>query len=142
LDQAVRNHYQIKSISGVMCQRYEDMTIDMFAAANATADFLGLEPTEAVISEVVEECSVEKARQISANLSERWGLMLKLLPWLHKARVRVYAYDKNGTLLHYNHISENAGAIGSWRTQLKQHEGAILTHRYEQWLQEEGYSLG
>jgi hypothetical protein len=142
LDQAVRNHYQIKSISGVMCQRYEDVTIDMPAAANAMADFLGLETTEAAISEIVEQCSLEKARQISAHVSERWGVTLKLLPWLHKAGIRVAAYDKNDTLLHYNHISEHAGAIGSWRTQMPKHESDLLTNRYEQWLQEEGYSLG
>jgi hypothetical protein len=141
LDNAIANHYRIKALPGVLWQRYEDTVTDMPGAVCEQAAFLGVEPEECVVSSVVDECSIERSRSIADNVKKEWGIKAKLLPLLHKARIRAYAYDKSRTLVHHNHISESAGDIGIWRRELQRHEVDLLTDRYEQWLREEEYEL-
>lgn len=45
------------------------------------------------------------------------------------------------TLLHPDHISQDAGTIGSWRKDLSEDEIKQITTQYKDWLQDLGYTL-
>lgn len=142
LDTAITSHYSIKSIKGeVLWQKYEHTVANVPDAVWTQAKFLGLEPTESIVSEVADECSIENSRRVAESISRDGGLKTKLLPWLHRVRIRHYAYDRERTLLHHNHISSTSGSTNIWRKELKRHEANLLTERYKEWLQEEGYEL-
>ena len=139
LDRVIDVHYRIKAMDNVLWQKYEDVVADNTSAIWAQADSLKLQPTEDIVSEVAKECSLENADRIGRSLQKALGVKVKSL-LRSGAGIPINIYDKY-TLLHPDHISRNAGAIGAWRTELTDQETCIITERYRLWLHDEGYPL-
>lgn len=138
LDAAVMIFNELCSTEGVLWQKYEEVVGDLSSAIKSQAAFLGLKPSEDVVHQVVEECSMPEAKRSTDSLL--MVTMRFVQQALHKIGVRFTYYDKH-SLLHPDHISKNRGAIGIWQQELAEEEIAMLTERYRVWLHKAGYPV-
>lgn len=143
LDQAVAVYYEMRSVQGVLWQRYEEVIRDLPTAVHTVTNFLSLHPSQDTTTVVAEECSLESVRKSAEQL--RGGLIAKLYSLqslLQHIGIPIAILGENydrRTLLHPDHISESAGAIGMWRTELDRQELNVITERYGKWLADAGY---
>ena len=138
IDCAVAVFNELCSTEGVLWQKYEEVVGDLSSAVRSQAAFLGLEPSEDMVHQVVEECSMSEAKRSTASLP--MVAMRFVQQSLQKVGVRFAYYNKH-SLFHPNHISKNRGASGIWQQELAEEEIAMLTERYRVWLQKAGYSV-
>lgn len=156
LDKAISTYYKLKDIKGILWQKYEDVMQDIPEAIRTLADFLDLDPTEKIIKEITEECSLENIRKQQKNAKYYFAAIMK--PILHRLRLikhslyrigipedklrwlkdPMFGYDKQ-TLFHADHISVTAGSVGVWETALDKDEIDAIMERYGSWLLETGY---
>jgi hypothetical protein len=152
LDKAIQTYYSMKEISNVFFQKYEDLVSNIYGGIKSLSNFIELSPDGELIDKVVKECSLENmhsiAKNTKINLSRISLILLKSktppkIKSLLKKFIRTQQIIKfdSQTLLHPDHISENRGVIGIWRTALNEHEKVILTRRYKKWLIEAKYPL-
>ena len=152
LDKAIQIYYSLKEIPNVFFQKYEDLVCNIYGGIKALSNFIELNPGKEVIDKVVKECSLENMSRIAKNSEINFsGILLVFLKSKTPAKLKsllkkfidpqkFIKFDSQ-TLLHPDHISDNRGAIGIWRTALHEHEKVILTERYKTWLIEAKYSL-
>jgi len=161
LDKAIATYWEVQAIPVVLCQKYEDIISDVPVAVRALASFLGLRPTEGIIASVAKECSLESATKTARSIRLNPFLRVKSMllrvgrkmqakrilcaigikeSVLRRIRDSMYYQDKIA-LLHPDHISENAGAIGKWRKELSDREIDTITGRYRSWFLEAGYTI-
>lgn len=152
LDLTIAAYYKIKGLPGVLWQKYEDVVKHIPAATNAQAAFLALEPTEEIVSAVARECSLDNVIQFTGAIEKTLGFKMKsllyrrsrlsnrLIALLEKLGSAIYLHDRR-TVLHPNHISENRGRSGLWKTNLTEDELGEIQKRYWAWLKESGYRL-
>ncbi len=166
LDRAVSTYYEMKTLQGVLWQKYENAIRDLATSVREIADYLDLDPTENVIASVTKDCSLESAltgvENISMNVKVKHFIYRNVKPHIDKQSKRVpanikyilknsgisslvhyltspkYIYDKN-TILHPDHISKDAGAEGAWRRGLDKQDSNAVTARYKGWLFDAGY---
>lgn len=161
LDMATATYKEVLTLSNVLIQKYEDVVLDMPASVRAVAAFLGIEPTDSIITSVTEECSLESAKKTTGNIRSDPVFILK--SFLLRDEIRIPAniflkaigirstvrrklrnilnkYDKHA-LYHPDHISKNSGAIGKWRLELSDYEIEHIIERYKSWFSKAGYSL-
>src|SRR3972149_3606276 len=154
LDKATATYWEVQALPAVLSQRYEAVVRDIPVGVRAIAGFLGLRPAEGIIASVAKECALESATRTARSIRLNPFLRLKSIllrvgvkmrakrilrtigmqeSMLRRIRDSMYYYDKS-TLLHPDHISETAGAIGKWRTELSDREIDTLLARYRSWF--------
>lgn len=152
LDKAIQIYYAMEEIPNVFFQKYEDLVSNIYGGVKELSNFLEVNPSKEIIDKVVKECSLENMSSLSKstkiNFNEKLLVYLKSkTPTKFKPLLRIFIDPKkfvkfdSRTLLHPNHISENRGAMGIWRTALAEHEKVMFTERYKTWLIEARYSV-
>lgn len=149
LENAINNYYEIRSLDCVLTQRYEDVVGDLHTAVREIADYLYIKPSNELVSNIVEENSLEKA--LESMPKARLGRIIRRLhgdtlarklgiseAFIQKVAGFLSLRDKN-TLLLPNHISKNRGATGTWRTELTEYEIEEIHKRFGPWLKETNY---
>jgi len=137
LDKAISTFAEIQKLSNVLMQRYEDVVQNVPNAAWDLSKFLSIDISTQDMSTVVNSCTITKALENTKTLKKRFSTALMVL--LRRIGFSVTAYDSK-TLLHSNHISETAGAIGVWRSQLEKTELNTINAKFASWLKKQGYS--
>ena len=131
----------------ILWQEYQTVVDDIPSATGDLAQFLGLEADANLIAQVASEWSLEGARRVTQALRQTIDDRLAELG-RHSAeaqelrrqmRAKELSARDDVTQLHYNHISSDGGASGTWRTQLTEEEIEVLTTRYRWWLVDAGY---
>lgn len=160
LDKAVATYYEIQTLRSVLMQRYERIINDLPATTHEIANFLGLQPTNDLVSRVAEENSLEKAQRTAINTSHDFGKIVKSALMRIGLRLRIkdimrvigvpeswrrslrdaLIFQDDQTLLHPDHISKNKGAVGFWRKELAEEEIRVISIRYENWLRDAGFA--
>lgn len=167
LDRAISTYYEMKTIPGVLWQKYENAIKDRPGSVRTIALYLDLGATEDVIYTVDGDCSLDRAIRTIENMSlsvkfmnftykhflPKMNNLAKRLPQnlkciLRKTRISVLQQEigspKHRTdecgLFHPDHISKDRGAVGVWQRRLHTKEIEIITHRYKSWFLDAGYS--
>lgn len=151
LDEQMRDARDLDSLPvqvPVLSQYYETVMRDLPAAVRQIAAFLDLTPTDEIVRQIADECSVEVALQTMTTVQERLRVAVHTIGKKNSvAAHRLLTLARNGklnfldetTLIHYNHISRTLGASGVWKTDLKHEDARVITQRYWNWLVEKGY---
>jgi hypothetical protein len=157
LNDAISTFYEVKSLPNVVCQRYEDLIIDLHSGVRFIAQNLGIPVSDDLISAIAIECSLENAqkslndlqrfqhlRDLSRLLLRQSGLIDTAKRILEHSPIpeRYWrGYDSERTLLQDKHISKNKGLIGQWKTELTKEQSLLIFNRYAQWFQDAGYDF-
>jgi len=166
LDHAISTYYEMKTIQGVLWQKYENVIKDLSGSVRAIDFYLDLGATDDVILAVDRSCSIDRAMKTIENMSLNVKFMnfiykhflpiinnlAKRLPQnlkciLRKTPISVLQQEirspKHRTdecsLIHPDHISKDRGAVGVWRKRLHTKEIEVLTDRYKAWYLDAGY---
>jgi hypothetical protein len=158
LDDVIANYYSLKGLPNILWQKYENMIFDLPGSVNSIANHLNLTPSEAIISYIVEECSLEtswkrvnqlqrgqRLRQVARKLLRQTKLIEPVKVMLENSGIPESiwrGYDSSLTLLQEGHISNTKGKVGRWKTELSSQQVQMLEERYGNWLLEAGYFLG
>lgn len=158
LDNAIDNFERLERLDHVLYQRYEDITIDMRAAALEIAEFLDLDLSERDIADVIQEWDISA---VETKISKKFDLSDRVVGELRKKRnlprplrhvldasrlpqligriLGSQPVADEETLLHPDHISKRKGAVGYYRSVLTEEECRFVTYRYRDWLVQTGY---
>jgi len=128
--------------------RYEDMYADLPSAIQATADFLHLNASDAVLGAVHAECRIETAENMTRAAKRE---LARVITGLRKqsperanafaAQVRHAGWAVQESLLHHHHISSRHGEPGGWRELLPEDEAGLIAERFREWLVAGGYAV-
>jgi hypothetical protein len=132
--------FELRSMLGesaVMVQQYERVISDLPTAIREMAAFLDVSLTVPAAQAIERSCSLEGAKAVASAAEHNKGSSA-LMRLLQRIGIRRASYDAQ-TLLHPDHISDSAGAVGIWRLQLAAEDRSFLENRYSQWLNERGY---
>ncbi|MCK4348102.1 MAG: sulfotransferase domain-containing protein [Thermoplasmatales archaeon] len=150
LDTALAVYYEIKTIPGVLIQKYEDVVRDIPSAIQEYCDVLSIKLTEENIISVVRKCSIDNTIELANKTHNSFTFRMKeffdrasslnknLRALLLRLGMPANMYDKR-TLLHRGHISKDKGQSGIWRNNLTELEVEMIENRYGSWLRETGY---
>lgn len=136
LDTSLETFNKLKSVNGILWQRYESVMADLPGAVKELAKYANIQVAEEVINDIANSCSMENV--VLDSKYQRMTAFSWILRIVSKLRLISKNYDSD-KLLHPGHISKNKGAVGQWRTELNAHEISTITERYKTWLQDEGY---
>ncbi len=139
-------------------QKYEDVFSNTYEAIKQISKFIGVDPSEEIIQEIIEECSINNMLKISTSKVLRLKeIILRTLGRLAKFIKRFLPppYNKTWKLRKYylwllpkvdertviapNHIEPTKGAPGAWKKVLDKEEVKIITQRYKKYLKKENY---
>ena len=139
-------------------QRYEDVFSDTYGAIKQMSKFLGLDPSEKIIQEIIEECSINKMLKVSTskvlrlkeiilrNSGRLANIIKKFLPppynktWkLRKYYLHLLPKVDERTVTAPKHIEPTRGVPGAWLNVLDIEEIETITERYKNYLKEENY---
>ncbi len=159
LEQAIATYREIKAMDLALMQRYEEVIDDLSGALKAIAKFLRLEPGDDIISNILQENSLDRAKIAAETASRSYGLrartvllqigskirgadLMRILgiseSFIQSTRNALLPYDKR-TLLHPNHLSKHAGTVGLWHNELTKDETKEISERFKQWLKGTNY---
>lgn len=127
LEQAITDYSQWMKCPLVSVSRYEDFTENITGEAEKINRFLGSPLAIADVCRLAADYSIERQRVQIDRIKERHGR--SILP-------KEIIFDPV-ELLHHNHIHQ--GEIGGWRRQLSDSEKSLLTIRFSDWLEKNGY---
>ncbi len=139
-------------------QRYEDVFSNTNAAIRQMSGFMGVNPSEKIIQEIIEECSINNMLKISTSrvlrikeiilrtLGRIANIIKKFLPppynktWkLRKYYLWLLPKVDEKTVIAPKHIEPTKGAPGAWKKILDKEEIKTITERYINYLKEEKY---
>jgi len=139
-------------------QKYEDVFNNTYGAIKQISKFLGLDPSEKIIKEVIDECSIKEMLKVSTskvlrlkeiilrNLGRLANIIKKFLPppynktWkLRRYYLRLLPKVDEKTVIAPKHIEPTRGVPGSWQDVLDIEEIGTITERYKNYLKEENY---
>ncbi len=139
-------------------QKYEDVFANTYEAIKQISKFLGLDPCEKIIQEVIDECSIKKMLKVSTsrllrfkeivlrNLGRLANVIKKFLPHPYNKTWKLRRYyllllpkvDER-TVIAPKHIEPTMGVPGAWQNVLNKEEIEIITKRYKNYLKKENY---
>jgi hypothetical protein len=139
LDRAVDAYRRITAGADVLVQKYEDFALDPVGTAVELTRYLRLDLSPEAIRGAVEENSVERAAERAARIRRSPAALVSRIG--RKLGVGRNHYDTE-SLLHDDHISETAGAVGVWRKVLTETESTEIEQRFGDWMRAAGYPAG
>ena len=138
LDRAIYLSDKIKNLPNVLCQRYEDVFININEGIKEQAIFFGLSVSDQVIEKISKKCSIHSAISNTQKSQRDWKMNVR--KFLRTLRFPVTWYDKD-TLLHPDHISDNKGMVGVWEFSLSEEEKSMINNKYYNWLIANNYKI-
>lgn len=133
IDKMIEIERAFGDIPNVLVQSYDKLYSHLPEAAAEIAEFLDANCTEAAITKIATENSVERVKErIGARSSSP---MLRLL-----GRVAGRFRIDPKTQMHDNHISSSGGQGGDWANQFNSTEIEIIERRFGHWLREHQYA--
>lgn len=128
LRELVENYAQWTQQPNVLVSRYETMMADVSGEVSRIAAHLGLTITPEEAKQIAAEYSVTKQLE---RIEQADNLQVS-------RQTKGVGFDRH-TLLHENHISEEQGQVGQWKTALTPEQVSLIENRYGAWMKANGY---
>lgn len=155
LDRVVDAYDQIvvNETESILKQRYETVMEDLTTMTLGIAEFLGINTTTEMVSDIVASCSIQSSQKASAKTGLRIKAFLAIKTHgifrrlgfsrsvLNKFKLRILQPSEANTLLHPNHVSKTRGRSGVWKNTLSVDEIEMIHGRHKEWLINNGYDF-
>lgn len=154
LELSIINYNQIYSSKNLLVQPYEELINSLRACIEEINDFIDLEKKDSIINKVLYDNSPEiilKTQNKNKNIKSFKSFLFRKSMSLTKVTKNVIVgilgrekinmiknkllpHDKD-TLLHVNHMSQNAGKDGNWINILEKEEVNLIQEKFSIWLE-------
>lgn len=153
LDRVVDAYDQIAltEAKSILKQRYETVMEDLPTMTLDIAEFLGINTTTEMVSDIVASCSIQSSQKASAKTGLRIKAFLAIkthgifrrLGFSHSVLNKLWILQPSeaNTLLHPNHVSKTRGRSGVWKNTLSIDEIEMIHGRHKEWLINNGYDF-